>query len=236
MSQLDDIQKAQQSLEECVMKKMEELQAQLQGGAAAKDTVAKVAEEFRTFRELTFSMLSLLRKQIAECSKAADIMETRDRRKFLLLTGVPEQSGENCLSLVLDIVHHKLAMKDITAASIKVCHRLGSQSNPSIPHKCRPLLVKFSTIDIKAAIFRAKTKLKGTPFSLREFLTKVRQSVFSKARMHFGLRGCWTLDGAVIIKSTDGKRHKVTSMEELQPLMQKYQKATPSIVSSNAGK
>ncbi|KAJ8718340.1 hypothetical protein PYW08_002577 [Mythimna loreyi] len=123
MSTLDDIQSAQKNLEECFLKKMEQLEAQIQCAGPAKDTVAKIRDEFRSFRELIFGMLGLLRKQITECSRVVDGLETRTRRKALIFTGFAEAEKEDCRALVLDTVRNKLALPDITASSIKQCHR-----------------------------------------------------------------------------------------------------------------
>ncbi|KAJ8723723.1 hypothetical protein PYW07_007703 [Mythimna separata] len=234
MSTLDEIQSAQNSLEECVLKKMDALEAQIQAAGPAKDSVAKVREEFRSFRELIFGLLGLLRKQIAECSRVVDGLETRTRRKALIFTGYAEADKEDCRALVLDTLHNKLALPDITATSIKVCHRLGAPSRGST--RSRPILVRFSNIDHKSAVWRAKSGLKGSPITVKEFLTRVRQAVFSRARLHFGMSACWTQDGVIIIRAPDGTRLKITSMEELNPLLIKYPgKAGESSSSSNSG-
>ncbi|KAF9813316.1 hypothetical protein SFRURICE_015798 [Spodoptera frugiperda] len=68
MSEIAEVRSAQKSLEEkftplqdLVTKQMEALQTQIQAAGSSKDTIAKVAEEFRTFRELIFGVLKLLR-------------------------------------------------------------------------------------------------------------------------------------------------------------------------------
>lgn len=218
MAQLADIQAAQKNLEDCFVKKLGELEAQIQSAGPAKDTVAKIAEEFRTFRELMFSMLGLLRSQINECSKAVDDMETRSRRKALIFTGFVEVDKEDTKARILDIINNKLGLKDLSLASIKVCHRLGMAK----PQHHRPILVKFFGMEHKTAVWRAKSALKGSPVSVREFLTKTRQALFGRARYHFGMKACWSQDGTVIIKSPDGHRHKVTSVEDLNPILAKY--------------
>lgn len=212
------------------MKRMGELEAQIQSnvGGPVRDTVAKVAEEFRTFRELIFNMLGLLRKQISDCSKALDNIETRHRRKALIFTGVPEVQNENCASTILGIVQSKLSLTQITAPSIKTCYRLGAPKKDS--H--RPILVRFTDIDLRLAVWRSKTKLRGSSVTIREFLTKSRQVVLSKARLHFGLRGCWTQDGIIVVKTPDGSRFKITTLEELNPLMSKHPKASDTGSSS----
>lgn len=220
MSQLDEIASAQRSLEDIFTRKMGELEAQIQCGGPAKDTVARVAEEFRTFRELVFSMLSLLRRQISECAKQTDGLETKHRRKALIFQGVAEVHGEVSSTVILDVINRKLALKSISASSIKVCHRLGVANKD---HH-RPILVKFSTYEDKSAVWKAKTGLKGSSISIKEFLTRTRQTIFGKARLHFGMRACWTQDGVIVLKAPDGSKHKITSFDELSPLLVKYPK------------
>ncbi|KAF9409521.1 hypothetical protein HW555_000997 [Spodoptera exigua] len=224
MTQIAEVLSNQKSLEErftpleaMFMQKMEAVQAQIQAAGPAKDTIAKVAEEFRTFRELMFSLLGLLRRQITECSRQIDDMETRSRRKALIMQGIPEKEGEDCTGLVLDVINTKLGL-NFTTTSIKACHRLGQTS---ADHH-RPLLIRFASVDNKLSVWRAKTKLKGTKIAIREFLTKERQNAFLKARQHFGLRSCWTQDGIIHIKAPDGSRYKVTSTVELNPILTKY--------------
>ena len=220
MSQFEEILTAQKTLEDGFIRKMGELEAQIQCAGPAKDTVARVAEEFRSFRELIFSMLSLLRKQISECARQVDGLETRHRRKALIFQGVAETEGEDSSAVILEVIHKKLALKTVTASSFKACHRLGVSNKD---HQ-RPILVKFSNYDDRSAVWRAKTGLKGTSIAVKEFLTKTRQSVFAKARLHFSMRSCWTQDGVIVVKAPDGSRHKVTSLEELSPLLVKYPK------------
>ncbi|KAJ8716291.1 hypothetical protein PYW08_002428 [Mythimna loreyi] len=221
MSQYADVLAAQKALEESFMKKMSELEGQIQcAGPAKSNTVAKIADEFRAFRELIFSMLGLLRSQINECAKQIDTMEMRHRRKALVFQGLAEKENEDCTALVLETLNTKLALKNLQVSSIKTCHRLGAPSN----EHHRPILVRFTSVDIKAMVWKAKTGLKGSKVSIKEFLTRPRQFVFGKAREHFGMRACWTQDGVICIKAPDGVRHKITSTEELKPLISKYPK------------
>lgn len=220
MSQLATIEAAQATLEECFSRRMADLEAQLNNTAPAKETISKISEEFRAFRELVFSMLHLLRQQINECSQMVDIIETRHRRKAIIFMGIPEVEKEDCNKIVLDITHKQLELKGISASDINVCHRIGSQNKD---HH-RPILVRFSSLDTKIGVWRAKSKLKGSPISVKEFLTKTRQVVFSKGRQHFGMHACWTQDAKIIIKLPDGSRQKLTTMDDLNHLISRYPK------------
>lgn len=216
-----NLEAGQRSLEELVLGKFKEMEAQFQSPSLDKaNTIAKLAAEFRCFQKLVLSMLSLLRKQIQEFSNIADALNMRSRRKALIFTGFPETDTENCKSMILEKLHSKLSLKDITADHIKQCHRLGEAGEG----RARPILVRFVKTELKSAVWKAKPGLKGSSIAIKEFLTKTRQTVFGKARLHFGMRSCWTQDGTIVIKSSDGRRHKITTQEELGPLMVKYPK------------
>lgn len=231
MSQLDAIETAQNNLEEFIINRMAALESQLQAGPSqVKDTVAKVAEEFRTFRELVFSMFKLIRQQISECKQSIDVIETRHRRKALIFLGIKETDNENCSTVLLDLVHSKMALKEVSVADFSVCHRLGAVTRD----RNRPILVRFNKIDVRAAVWREKSKLKGSPASVKEFLTKSRQMVFSKARQHFGVRACWTQEGAIVVK-VDGSRHKFFSMDGLNLLIAKHAKGKNAVEEGTTG-
>ncbi|KAF9409720.1 hypothetical protein HW555_011010 [Spodoptera exigua] len=217
------------SWEERVDKKMKAVEVQIQAAGPTKDTIARVADEFRTFRELVFDMLKLLRLQIGEHSQRLDDVEARSRRKALIIQGIAEVASEDCTDVTLGICNTKLGL-NLTGASIKVCHRLGQQT--STDHH-RPILVRFASIADKMKVWRAKTGLRGSKIAVKEFLTKSRQSVFVKARQHFGMRACWTHDGVIHIKDPEGGRHKMTTLDELNPLMTRYPKTqgtSPAVV------
>ncbi|KAF9413602.1 hypothetical protein HW555_008247 [Spodoptera exigua] len=203
------------NLEELILNKMGEMESQLQTASLPKaNTIAKLAEEFRCFRELVFGMLSLLRSQIQDFSKIVDSLDMRSRRKALIFTGISENEVD-CKAFIVEKLHSKLALKDITMDHITQCHRLGAPSKD----RARPILVRFMKVDQKSAVWRAKQGLKGSSIAIKEFLTRTRQSVFSKARLHFGMRACWTQDGVIVIRTSDGSRHRISSSDELDPLL-----------------
>lgn len=74
-----------------------------------------------------------------------------------------------------------------SASSIKACHRLGVTNK--VHH--RPILMRILSYDVKSAVQRAEAGLKGSSISVK-FFTRTRQSIFGKARLHFGLWLLWT--------------------------------------------
>ncbi|KAL4707533.1 hypothetical protein ACJJTC_000285 [Scirpophaga incertulas] len=56
------------------------------------------------------------------------------------------------------------------------------------------------------------------------------------ARLHFGIRACWTQDGEIIIKpsSDDGDRLKITSVAGLNSLVARYPKKSGGEMSASS--
>ncbi|KAL4709494.1 hypothetical protein ACJJTC_007225 [Scirpophaga incertulas] len=138
MAHLEGILERQKSLEEKVNKKMEELQQQLLNAGPHKDTVAKVAEEFRTFRELIFNMIGLLRNQIEECVRHIELFENRHRQNALVLMGIPEVEKESCtLSTTETILLQRPVarwtyIQNYSPRAFRKCLFLGSKLNGTL--------------------------------------------------------------------------------------------------------
>ncbi|CAH2049939.1 unnamed protein product, partial [Iphiclides podalirius] len=222
MSNLSEIISTQNRLEENITKRFDDLQAQISNAGSSKDTVARIAEELRSFREIVSGILGLLRQQIKECVRQVDEIDTRSRRKALIISGMPEKDNEDCTQRVLEVFNNNLGLSDISKSYIKSCHRLGTPSK----ERHRPVLIRFTSVDTKLVVWKNKTKLKGSSLSLKEFLTKTRQAVFSRARLHFGMRYVWSQSGVIVVRTSDATIHKLTSEEELVVLTTKYPKAS----------
>ncbi|KAI5633607.1 hypothetical protein NE865_13658 [Phthorimaea operculella] len=216
MAPMDDIKATQLEIETNILKRMADLENQVQN-AKGSNTVAKLAEEVRVFRDLTYKILGLLRSQITDCARMLEDMETRKRRKVLIFNGIPESPEEKCQEKITDVLKKIVKPEDVPD-TFKACHRIGQSTDGSV----RPILVRFDNLAVKSKVWNAKSKLKGTKVAVKEFLTKSRQSVFSKARQHFGMSNTWTQEGVINIKTADGKRHKLTSAEEFAALEKKY--------------
>lgn len=87
---------------------------------------------------------------------------------------------------------------------------------------------------LKTSVCKAKTSLKGTAVSVREFLTRTGQMIFAKSHQHFGMKAVWTQDDTVVIEAPDGCRHKVTSMEHLHHLLEKHPKVLGDAVAESS--
>lgn len=112
---------------------------------------------------------------------------------------------------MVDFFRTKLSIETIHKDHIRSCYRLGKASGD----KPRALLVKFSEIPVRKEVWQAKTLLKGSSISIAEFLTPHRRVIFKEARRLHGMRKCWTQDGNIYLKTNNGDKIRLSSIEQL---------------------
>lgn len=213
MTSYTDIIATQKSVEDSVRQMLVDFESKLKASPRT-ETVDQVYTEFSNFRTHVQNVLGLLQQQIMELSSQLDIIEMRHRKKFLLINGVEEKPGENVRHIVLDVLQNKLGM-ELTSSAISKAYRLGISSNGKI----RPIILRMSSLELRADVWKRKTKLKGTSFVLTEYLTKQRKALFLSARNHYGVRNVWSIGGCIMVKLPNGSRHKILSNLDLEKLM-----------------
>lgn len=213
MTSFSDIIATQKSVEDSVKQMMMEFETKLKASSRT-DSVDHLYTEFSSFRSHVQNVLHLLQKQITELSNQVDNIDMHRRKKFLLLNGVAEKSGEDVPLMVLDVLKKNLDM-ELTLPAISTAYRLGNPSNGKI----RPIIFRMSSPEQRADVWKRKIKLKGTSYVLSEYLTKQRKSLFLNARSHFSVRNVWSNGGNIMVKLPNGSRHKILNSSDLDNLI-----------------
>lgn len=216
METADRIQEVQQLMQDDLYKRMTFFENQL---AALKEPCQTVklealAKDFFEFKAFAVEMMSSLRQQILDMQFSIDRLETRSRSDCLIFKGFPEQSGEDTFQVVGEVLRNKLGISDVSIHSFRACYRLGSYKNSVT----RAIVVRFSDYNLRHTVWTNKTKFKGTPYSCSEFLTRTRQVLFVEARKIFGINNCWTQDGTIVVKLSDGSKQKLVKQSDLESL------------------
>lgn len=172
---------------------------------------ATLASEFATFRTFIIQAVSTIQQQVEVLAQSVDNLEMQGRRKILLMHGVAEDDQMDTEALLVNLVHDKLHLNDVTVSDIKRCHRMGR----ALVDKPRPILFKLSSTTVRDKIWFAKKYLKGTGITISEFLTKQRHDIFLAAREKYGVTQCWTLAGNVYVLGSDGERRRIVTMADL---------------------
>lgn len=175
-------------------------------------TLSSLSSEFEMFRQFVLATLKNLEQQLALLVADCDNVEMRSRRAMLLFHGVPEEKDEAPVETVLRISSQHLATSvKIGSSDIIRVSRLGKARTD----KPRPLLIKFQSETLRDKLWSAKSKFKGAGITMLEFLTKMRHTVFVAARQRSGVSNCWTSAGRIVAVGGDGKRHRISSMGDI---------------------
>ncbi|XP_048481934.1 uncharacterized protein LOC125489622 [Plutella xylostella] len=200
----------------------------------ASPSAAGLATEFAAFRSFTVTAFNMLQKQVEMLARGMDHLDMRSRRKILLVHGIPEDKKEDAANSVVRVITKHTEDADLFCREdIARSHRMGR-----VGDKPRPILVKFKDLALRNKVWYSKAKMKGSGFTLSEFLTKPRHEAFMAARQRVGVKQCWTRDGCVVVLGADGKQHRVVTLAELDqvcpPTSQNVGQAAPKATSSKA--
>ncbi len=149
-------------------------------------------------------------------------IEAQDRRNNLIIDGIQETEGENCLQTVYKVMHEKLELENPKDIKIDRCHRLGNGKKP------RPMIFKVHHFTDRERIWGARRKLKDTSLWLREDfpieIVKRRQILdpVRKAAVSQGKRAFLTYDKLIL----DGTSYTVDSTHALPQNLKPEEVAT----------
>jgi hypothetical protein len=149
-----------------------------------------------------------LAKTVERQAERIDSLEQYTRRNALRVYGVPEpEKGqrEDTDKVLCEVFRQKMGV-EVTAGEICRSHRLTSRQ----PHNQRrdetgdggrayprPIIVKFSSYNVRRSVFRQKRKLKGSGIVIREDLTARNVKALKMAQKKFGNTNVWSLDGRI---------------------------------------
>ncbi|XP_039746443.1 uncharacterized protein LOC120637190 [Pararge aegeria] len=230
MDNLHSIEHSISALTEHFNARMADFQRIIQTSIPATSPSSNVAAQFAAFRVFVLTSLESLQLQVQVLSKQYDIMETRSRRKMLLVHGVSEVQKENVSSAVMKVLSSHLGLPELTVSKLSYCKRLGQPKDG----KARAILIKFSDLSVRNEVWSLKTRLKGTGVTISEFLTKERHDAFQAARQKFGVSQCWTRDGTIIVLGSDGKRHRVFTVADVKVIISKLDNVSMPTTSATA--
>lgn len=201
--------------------RMQEYERKLQNvaeGSSVHTDVTMLSQDFYDFKSMIWQLFNNIKSQLESLSLGLDRHEMIMRKKVLLFHGIEEKHNEKLPEVIYQVIAEQLKLPDIPKSDLQVCHRLGVSAQA----KSRPVLVRFTALDPRQAVWDAKTLLKGTGITISEFLTKTRHQIFLLARKHFGIKNCWSTEGRIVINLPDKARRKIETMASLQDIISKF--------------
>lgn len=183
----------------------------------APPDLAVLTQDFLNFKTLVWKALALLKSQSEFMALGLERHEAFLRKKVLLLHGIPEELNTTPLAKVTSIFCSQMGLADFSSNFIEACHRLGNSKG-----KPRPILIRFHDLRYRQQVWENKTALKGSGYTISEFLTKSKHQLFMEARKHFGVKNCWSSEAKIIVLLPDKTRSKIEMMSELKKLTSQF--------------
>ena len=172
--------------------------------------------------------IKLLKRTIAEQNDKLGQLEQHGRRDSLRISGIPEvEESDDTDAAVITLCAAIKVDPPVQPEDIAVSHRVGKAADG----KPRPILVKFSTRNIRERVFRAKKNIKTEReknellkrIYIKEDLTRLRTNLARKARSCRNdghIQDTWTIYGKVMVKDLHGHIKIVNNESELQNIAQ----------------
>ncbi|KAG7312753.1 hypothetical protein JYU34_001130 [Plutella xylostella] len=226
MATAQDILNKQIGIEKVLGSWMEDYERRLKASSTPEKTkdLDSLTKDFEAFKKSVMDILRLLQDQVVGLMQQVDELDSQSRRKVLLFSGISEDPNEHLPGVISNIAVAKLGIADFQESSMQQCIRLGAPNSK----RPRPILVRLASMTTKATIWSKKKCLKTSSVVVSEFLTRTRQELYSRSRKHFGIRACWTANGAVYVKLPDDSRVKIVSAAQLDELCRKHPAAAPT--------
>ena len=163
-------------------------------------------------------------------SSVIEDLQQYSRRNCLVISGLPENKGEDTDEIIKEFAASKLDVA-IDDTDIDHTHRLG-KPNMSKP---RPIIAKFSRYNVRHEVIKARRKLKGQHIGIQEHLTPFTQHLLNKAKELSKrapwVKNVWTWDGkvTVLVETTNVKRKiTITCQEDLNKIWKEYKEGESS--------
>lgn len=139
--------------------------------------------------------------------------EQYSRRCNVRIFGVMEEKEENVKEVVCKLFKEKMGMTahdyGYVATNIETAHRIDVRPGKARVNGARPIIVKFTNVDMKLDIMKARKTLKGSGIYINEDLTAEIHKLFNRVRNHRIIDQAWTWNGTVFGKNYEGEIHKV---------------------------
>ena len=124
----------------------------------------------------------MISEEETERKYATNDLEQYGRRNNIRISGLnfdnKLESSQETTEGIASILSENLNL-NISAYDIDIAHRLGKFEE----NKIRPVIIKFVQRQVKVNVMRNTKRLKGTPYSINEDLTKMNQKVLSAVRL-----------------------------------------------------
>lgn len=145
-------------------------------------------------------------------SQTIEDLQQYTRRNCVLVSGIPEEAGENTDEKIIKLANEKMEVP-LTGHDIDRTHRTGKR----IAGKHRPIVVKFCRYNMRYKFIKSRKNLKGTKVGVQELLTPYTQHLLKRANELVSqsryVKAAWTWDGRVCVQIEQNGRKRTETVK-----------------------
>ena len=134
-------------------------------------------------------------------------IEQYSKRDNVIISGVPETSGENTTDIVVDLAAK--AGVSINRNDVSTSHRLKNRRR----NQPAAIVAKFVRRDTKTSLMRNKKNLRAQPdcrnIYFDDHLTGLRHKILMAVKKDPEIDSAWTMDGKIICIMKEGANRKI---------------------------
>lgn len=210
------------TLESNLIKKYDDLNTSLTTKInTLSETVSKhdvtIKQHDETIKNLT-KVNQQLQTQVNEAMKMANDAQQYSRRWLIRVFNVSESPEENCTDKVVGLVNtHVRPDLPLRREELEAAHRVGPPRRPSQPGETptpRPIIVRFHSRARKFDVLEHRRRLKVTPFSIAEDMTKMNVTLLNRLNNAPAeiISSCWFTNGKVKAQQAVTKKIAVVGL------------------------
>ena len=169
--------------------------------------VKQVAEENATKVNKLKVQLDLVKRHSVE-------NEQYSRKSNMRVFGVKQVRGEDCKTIVTEMLQNKLGKKVVTG-DIVCAHRIPGKTMPP------PIIVQFSSRELKLDVMKRRRSLKGSGIVIADDLCLDMVQTLSRLKALPTVVKSWSWDGKLFAQIPSGTIVKVRFAETLDEAIQK---------------
>ena len=150
-----------------------------------------------------------------------DKLEQYSRRENIKILGVKENEDEDERQLIAKVVQIAQIVGSEIKAPISTAHRIGKKSD-----KTRPIIVRFTARQDKNELMKKKKALKDNgkvknseafedKIVILDDITEPRKKLLKMVRDHKDTEFAFVREGNIIVKSRQGRFHRVENADDL---------------------
>lgn len=190
---------------------IDRLESDVMGLKLENEKLKKEVSVLKDGQKSSTDSIKKLEGKIQSLEEAAVKNEQYSRRKNIRIIGLYEADDEDTAHVVAQFIYKKMKVEVNTLAenTIEIAHRLGDKgSRDKFVSGARPVIVKFSSVEMKIKVLKARSTLKGVGIYVNEDLCRGIQQLYNRVRKSRDIDQAWTWNGAVFGKDDEGTVHK----------------------------